>query len=187
MIPQQVTGATDVLAHALARPPRLGSGRLICIDGPAGSGKTTLAAALTELSGAAVVHMDDLYPGWNGLFDVDAEVLGLLGPLGEDRPGQYRRFDWAAGGYRESHTVDPQPLLVLEGVGSGNRAWRDLVTTLVWVEAPFELCLERGLTRGGEGVREHWLGWVDDEARLFAEQDTRAHADLVVDTGPAPS
>lgn len=128
------------------------------------------------------MHLDDLYPGWTGLFDVEPEVLGVLGPLSEGRPGRYRRFDWAADAYRESHTLEPGALLVLEGVGAGNRAWRDLVTTLVWVEAPAEVCLERGLRRGGESVRDHWLAWTRDEQRLFAQERTRAHADLVLDT-----
>lgn len=182
MVTGQQPTAADVLAHARAHPARLGSGRLVCVDGPAGSGKSTLAAAVADLGAAPVVRMDDLYPGWEGLFDVDREVLGLLGPLSEDSTGYYRRFDWADGEYRETHHVDPGPLLVLEGVGSGNRAWRDLVTTLVWVEAPPDVRLARGLARDGEEQREHWVRWMRDEDRLFAEQDTRAHADLVLDT-----
>jgi uridine kinase len=39
---------------------------IITIDGPAGSGKTTLAQKLVnDLSDAQVIHMDDLYEGWN--------------------------------------------------------------------------------------------------------------------------
>jgi uridine kinase len=182
-----VTNAPDwaeaVLAHADSHPARLGSGRLVCIDGPAGSGKTTLARQVAESTGALVVGMDDLYPGWEGLFEVDDEVLGLLGPLNEGRTGWYRRFDWASGEYRERHRVDPVPLLVLEGVGSGNRAWRDLITTLVWVEAPNEVRLARGLSRDGEEQRAHWLQWMADEERLFAQEQTRERADLVFDSG----
>ena len=179
------TTAADVLAHANARPATLGAGRLVCIDGPAGSGKTTLAARVAELTGAPVVHMDDLYPGWDGLFEVDPLVLALLRPLGQDLTGYYRRYDWALGEYLETHHVDPVPLLVLEGVGSGNQGWQEVVTTLVWVEAPADVRLARGLERDGEGMREHWLAWTQDEERLFAEQHTRARADLVLDSSPA--
>ena len=39
---------------------------VVAIDGPAGSGKTTLAQKLVnDLSDAQVIHMDDLYDGWN--------------------------------------------------------------------------------------------------------------------------
>lgn len=174
--------AADVLALARAAPARLGSGRLICIDGPAGSGKTTLAAQVHELSGAPVLRMDDLYPGWRGLFDVDPHVLGILQPLARGEVGHYRRYDWLVGDYRESHQVDPVPLLVLEGVGAGNLAWSALVTTLVWVEAPAATRLARGVARDGEEERAHLLAWARDEDRLFAEQGTRARADLVLET-----
>jgi uridine kinase len=180
-----VIGAADVVAHALGRPPTLGAGRMVCVDGPAGSGKTTLAADVAALTAAPVVHLDDLYPGWDGLFAVDRAVLDLLRPLAEGRTGRYRRWDWYAGAYAETRDVEPGPLLVLEGVGAGNRAWADLVTTLVWVEAPPEMRRARALERDGDGLLEHWAGWTRDERRLFAEQDTRARADLVVETGPA--
>jgi uridine kinase len=176
------TSAADVLAHAVGRPPTLGSGRLICIDGPAGAGKTTLAGQVGNAGGALVVHLDDLYPGWDGLFDVDRRVLELIGPLADGLTGYYRRWDWTDSEYRETHHVDPADLLVLEGVGSGNRAWSDLVTTLVWVEAPPDVCLTRGLERDGEDQRELWQKWKRDEQRLFTEQGTRARADLVVAT-----
>lgn len=180
-----VPTAADVVAHAQKQPARLGSTRLVCIDGPAGSGKTTLAGAVHTLTGAAVVHMDDLYPGWDGLFEVVPHVLEILTPLAAGRAGAYRRYDWVAGEYAESRRVEPAPLLVLEGVGSGNRAWRQWVSTLVWVEAPAQARLSRGLERDGAGVREKWLAWMRDEERLFGEEGTRAAADLVVDTSPA--
>jgi uridine kinase len=179
--------AEEVLAQARGGPARLGSGRLVCIDGPAGSGKTTLALQVGALAGAPVVRMDDLYPGWDGLFEVDGEVLGILRPLAEGRAGSYRRFDWATHAYAETHRVEPTPLLVLEGVGSGNRAWQDLVTSLVWLEAPAEVRLARGLERDGEAERAHWLAWMRDEDRLFAAEDTRARADIVLDTSPDPA
>jgi len=57
--------ARAVLELTLARPATLGRGRLVCVDGPTGSGKTTLASGLQELSpGAAVVHSDELLEGW---------------------------------------------------------------------------------------------------------------------------
>jgi uridine kinase len=174
--------AAAVLTHARAAPARLAAGRLICIDGPAGSGKSTLADQVHRLSGAPVLRMDDLYPGWNGLFDVDPHVLGILEPLSRGESGRYCRYDWPAGEYRESRVVDPAPLLVLEGVGAGNLAWSRLVSTLVWVEAPAGVRLARGVARDGEHERAHLVVWSQDEERLFAEQDTRARADLVFET-----
>lgn len=166
----------EVVALTVGRPPTLGSGRLICVDGPAGSGKTTLATQL----GAPVVHMDDLYPGWDGLAEVEPHVVGLLEPLSRDQPGPYRRYDWLAGEYAEEHVVHPAPLLVLEGVGSGGLAWSPWITTLVWVEAPYELRIQRGLDRDGEAFAPHWQRWALQERELFAREHTRQRADVVV-------
>jgi uridine kinase len=184
--PSPARGAAEVLEHARAHPARLGSTRLICVDGPSGSGKTTLARQVADLAGAPLVRLDDLYPGWDGLFAVEPVVLALLRPLATGRPGSYRRYDWHAQEHREEHRVDPAPVLVLEGVGSGNRAWRDRITTLVWVEAPAGERLARAVARDGEDAREHLLAWAADEERWYAEQGTRASADLVVDTRDDP-
>lgn len=177
--------ARAVLALARSRPATLGTGRLLCVDGPAGSGKTTLAAAVAAIEpGSVVVHMDDLYDGWDGLPRVEEQLSGLLEPLSRGVAGTYRRYDWGAGRYAETRTVAPCDLLVLEGVGSGATRYAHLVTVLAWVEASPDLRLRRGLARDGEAMREHWERWQASEEAVFARERTRARADLVVDTTP---
>ena len=179
-----VLGATvaAVLAHAGAQQPRLGAGRLVCIDGPAGSGKTTLAAAVAEATGARVLQMDDHYEGWQGLGDAPARIRDeILAPLAAGVPGFYRRFDWERNEFAELHAVEPSELLVLEGVGSGSLELAEYRATLVWVSAEADLRLSRGLERDGEAARANWLRWMDDEQAHFTAQGTEAAADLRVD------
>lgn len=174
-----------MLIHTAARAPTLGAGRLVCVDGPAGSGKTTLAAAIVAaadgLQPPRIVHMDDLYDGWDGLDRLTDQLDALLTPLSSGRPGGYRRYDWDAGRYAETHVVRPGPLLVLEGVGAGCAAYAGLSTVLVWVEAPPGLRLERGLERDGVQLQERWRRWMHDESVHFELEGTRARADLQVD------
>ena len=179
----------ELLSLALDRPATLGSGRLVCLDGPAGSGKTTWATGIAGLApDARVVHMDDLYAGWSGLPEVDAQLGGLLLPLAEDRRGSYRRYDWPAGEYAERVVVDPGPLLVVEGVGSGASRFAELVTVLAWVEAPEHIRMERGLARDGDAFAPHWEQWARDEAEVFARERTRERADVRIDGGqPYPA
>ena len=174
------------LAHA--RPATLGRTRLVVVDGPAGSGKSTLAAAIAELAPEArVVHMDDLYDGWTGLGSVSRQLNTLVRPLALGRPGFYRRYDWHRGEYAETVDVEPPPLLVLEGVGSGAAELTAFITVLVWVTAPRPLRRERGLERDGEALAPQWDGWMRQEDALFASQRTAERADLVVDgTGRRP-
>jgi vacuolar-type H+-ATPase catalytic subunit A/Vma1 len=176
-----VSNAQRVLDLALSREPTLARGRLVCIDGPAGSGKTTLAGEVAELSGAPVLHMDDMFEGWRGLPRITGQLESLLRPLATGRSGTYRRWDWPGNAWAETVTVPPAPLLVLEGVGSGSAVVGDLITVLAWVEVPFPLRLERGLERGGIGVAENWRRWAADEQDLFDRERTRERADVVLD------
>lgn len=179
----------DLLAdRVLAGPRRLGPVRLVCVDGPAGSGKTTtagrLAAALRERGCvAAVLHLDDLYAGWRGLEGslwprLRAQVLE---PLRRGRPGRYQRFDWPSDAFAEWVDVPVPDVLVLEGCGSARRAADPVATLRVWVEAPDGLRLDRGLARDGEAARDHWLTWMADEREHFAREGTRGRADVRLD------
>jgi dephospho-CoA kinase len=176
-----VSYADLVLDLARSRPPTLGPGRLICVDGPAGSGKTTLAAELAELSAATVLHMDDMFEGWDGLPRITDQLETILRPLAAGESGSYRRWDWLGNAWAETVPVGPVPLLVLEGVGSGSAQVASLITVLAWVEVPYGLRMERGLERGGVGVAEHWRQWAVDEQELFAREQTRERADAVLD------
>ncbi len=181
--------ADVVLSLALGRPPTLGQGRLICLDGPAGSGKTTLAADLAASApGTRVIHMDDLYDGWAGLPRVTDQLDSLLWPLSGGKVGTYRRYDWLTGAFAETVDVQPPPLLVLEGVGSGSIRHAGLVTVLAWVWAPADLRITRGLERDGEAALGHWEQWMLDEAAHHARERTEERADVLVDgTGLAPA
>jgi len=180
--------ARAVVDLALSRPPTLGEGRLVCVDGPAGSGKTTLAAAVLGCRpDARVVHMDDLYDGWEGLPRVADQLPALLTPLARGEVGRYQRYDWHAGRYAEEVPVEPAPLLVVEGVGSGARSVAGLVTVLVWVSAPRELRRVRGLARDGDAMAPAWDRWMRAEAAHLARERTEARADVLVDgTGDRP-
>lgn len=172
--------ARDLLTAA----PRLGGTRLVCVDGPAGSGKTTFAAGLAAALGAAaeVVHMDDLYAGWTLTGAVARLEAGVLRPLAEGRPGAYHRYDWAAGRFGPVPVpVTTAPVLVVEGCGSAPRRLDRWTTLRVWVEAPDGLRLARGLARDGEAMAAHWQRWLALEAVEFAAESTRARADLRVD------
>jgi uridine kinase len=179
---ERVDAAALVLELASARPATLGSGRLVCVDGPAGSGKTTLGTALAGRTGAQLIHGDDLMEGWRGLDAVGRQLASLAHDLAAGREASYRRFDWLHHRYAARPiTVPPAPWLVVEGVGSGAAALAACTTVLVWVEVDDDLRLARGLARDGRSMEQHWLGFMDDERALFAREGTRERADVLVD------
>jgi uridine kinase len=182
------TTAAGLAAAVRAAPPQLGSTRLVCIDGPAGSGKTTLAGRLAAALGddAAVVHMDDIYAGWTLTGAAARLAAGVLGPLSAGRPGAYHRYDWIAAWFDDDATPVPvAQVLIVEGCGSCPRLIDPWATLRIWVEAPASLRLARGLARDGEELAAHWRRWQREERALFEAEDTRARADLRVDGAPS--
>ncbi|WP_328992187.1 AAA family ATPase [Kribbella sp. NBC_01245] len=177
-----------LIEQVLAAPPQLGETRLICVDGPAGSGKTTVAERFAKAAEARglrvqVVHMDDLYDGWDGA----ERGFGLLrdhvlARLAKGLEGRYRRYDWIAGAYAEVHLVPATvELLIVEGVTSADRGAEPWPSLRIWVETDNALRLERGIERDGEGMRDRWLEWMRWERDHFAAERTRDRADLIVD------
>lgn len=172
----------DVTALLRARD---GSDRvaLIGIDGLAGSGKTTFAAALAAHLDAVVVHLDDLYDGWSGL----AAGIGLARhqvqlPL---RPGsslELPRFDWSSGTYAAPTHVVVNHALVLEGVGACAAELRPYLDVLIYLDAPEATRRTRALSRGGEDFEAHWDDWARQESQYLATDRPREYADIVYDT-----
>ncbi|MBA2773543.1 MAG: AAA family ATPase [Nocardioidaceae bacterium] len=181
--------AASLVDRVTAAPARLGRTRLVAVDGPAGSGKTTLAASLDSEGRArgldiAVVHLDDMYAGWETDFDeLASRVLGqLLMPLLQGETARWQRYDWEAEAFNGWEPVSPPDVLVLDGCGSGSLTLASFTSLLVWVEAPPEVRIERGVARDGEQVLPHWLAWMEHEQAHFAANRTRQRAGVRLPT-----
>ena len=171
-------------AAVRAAPARLGQVRLVAVDGPAGSGKTTLAGWLAAALGhAPVVHLDDLYAGWDGLRADLWERLDeqVLRPLAGGGQARFQRYDWDAGRFAEWVTLPRDGILVVEGVGAAARPVEPSCSLRVWVEAPAQVRLARGVARDGEQLRTRWQAWMRRERAHFAADGTRDRADVIVD------
>lgn len=182
----RVAAYPDLAERVLASPPRAGLTRVVAIDGPAGSGKSVFAARLARILSAPVICLDDLTPSWTGP-DREAALLveQVLAPLSEGLPGRYHFFDWAQDRYTEWREVPATPALLVEGVGTGSRIVRPYLTYLVWVEAPSDLRLRRGLERDGLGHLAEWQRWREREDALFQREGTPGAAHLRVDGAPS--
>ncbi|WP_062465429.1 uridine kinase family protein [Demequina soli] len=177
----------DLVAAVRSAPARLGRTRLVLVDGPAGSGKTTLGDRLGAALGAQVLHGDDMYEGWGGLATLDEVLAQVLDPLAEGEPGGFRRWDWHASARAERIEVPVNDALVIEGVGVASRAARARASSVLYVEAPWAVRLARGLARDGEGMRAEWERWQAGELVHLEREGTRAAADVFVDgTAPVP-
>ncbi len=164
--------------------PRLGSTRLVAVDGPAGAGKSTFAASLAAWCDALVVHTDDFAAGNNELPWWARLEEQVLEPIAQGRPGRYQRYDWDRRALAEWHDVAPGGVLVLEGVSSARAAVRDRLSLAVWIDTPRALRLARGLERDGVHTLPLWEQWMVAEDAHFATDRTRDHADLIIPGAP---
>jgi uridine kinase len=193
-------------------PPRCGDTRVILIDGRAGAGKSTLANRLAvALGGIAsagagtympdaplafsapiqMVHGDDLYEGWDGLATLDQVLLGrVLEPLAAGGDAEFQMWDWVRNEGTHTIPVPQRPWLIIEGVGVGLPRARELAVMTVFVDAPWDVRLQRGVDRDHmayEDVVERWSAWEAQESALHESNGTRAAADVIIDgTAPVP-
>jgi uridine kinase len=183
-------GPTEI-AEEIARLAPISGIRLIGVDGPSASGKSTLAAALAELLAAPVVQIDDFIvfcdlDSWWPRFDAQ-----VLTPLLAGRDARYRVRDWAAdwsgdalGGWK---TTPWAPTVIVEGVSCTRRATVGRLAYAAWVEAPAQLRLARGVARDRDvddldAVRDIWRRQLAVEENFFAADGTRGRADIRIDT-----
>ncbi|MFL6105420.1 MAG: 4-amino-4-deoxy-L-arabinose transferase [Marmoricola sp.] len=178
-----MTPPVQIRDHLLAQPPTLGTGRLVCIDGPSGSGKTTVARKVARIAPATIVHADELCPGWDGLPQVPQILADLLEPLSRGVAGSFREWDWLRERPGEVITVQPAPLIILEGVGTGARLLAGWTTTLAWMDADPERRRVRAFERDGDYFRDQWKPWALAEQAYFTADDVRERADLTFRTG----
>ncbi len=177
----------DLAKRILARPC-VHPVRLVAVDGGAGAGKTTFAGRLAaSLGGVPVIPMDD-FISFDDLTEFWSRLEGqVLTPLFQGRDVRYQKRDWVndlhGSGLGDWREVPFFETVVLEGVGASRQALASRLTYAVWVDAPSEVRLQRGLERdaGIEGIRAIWEQWMIGEERFLDADGARGRADMVVD------
>ena len=158
---------------------------IIAIDGPAGAGKTTLAHELKasfSTKRVEIVHMDDLYGGWELSEDFTARLHGLVCDISAGRAHDIQIFDWHHGRFSQSRTVRPVDIVILEGVGSGQSAIRPFLSALIWMDIDDAQGLTRVLHRDGESIRDQMVEWQTQQREHFLRERTRESADFELTT-----
>jgi uridine kinase len=160
---------------------------IILIDGKAGSGKSTFAESLQQQlfrdgeSAPRVIHMDNLFEGWDGLaLGSDYMVRFILQPLARRETASWQDWSWVKNqrsSWREFSGGTP---LIVEGCGSLTERSKEHADISIWLEASEEVRRERWIQR--ERHLEKFDFWAAQELDFYAREKSQSLADLVVKT-----
>jgi uridine kinase len=170
------------------RQPAAGTTKIVGVDGHGGSGKSTLAELLARQLHAEIVHTDD-FASWDNPKNWWPQVIDqVLEPIAAGAKAlNYSRSSWWPDHHPEPVVDQPvTDIMILEGVSALRKEFRRYLTFGIFVTAPLEVCLERGLTRDADqGTREEilqkWQQWYKDEEGYIQRDDPERYADVVLD------
>ena len=184
----QISPISELVELIQSSSTKCGETKLICIDGPAGSGKTTLANSLSKyLDNCPIVHMDEIYDGWeDALSQKTANDLyqWIIEPLLKKQLIEFFKFDWTISKRNEKVVIRSHPYLIIEGVGSSVKKVYEHASLKIWIEVNQSLGVERVLKRDGQQIKDQMKNWQIQELNYFNENKTRENSNIWIDGSP---
>jgi uridine kinase len=160
---------------------------MIAIDGPSGAGKSYFAKKLSSILVDSFVVEMDYFISWNSLDNgVDRAINQLFEPLIKDRKTRFQARDWVGDFFGDSLSdwkdVPKTDYYIFEGISSSRIEYSKYLDIVIWIEAPEEVCIKRGLERDGANLIEHWKRFKLLEKDFFEKDNSKFRADYIVDS-----
>ena len=184
----QVSNLSELVDKVNESSKKCGQTKIIVIDGPAGSGKTTLAKSLSGLlENCPIIHMDEIYEGWeNALSPKTFKDLfeWIINPLLENKSIEYIKYDWNIEQRIEKVVINNSKIIIIEGVGSSSFEISKHASLKLWIEVNKETGINRVLTRDGLQIQEQMKTWQSQESKFFIENNSKENSDIWIDGDP---
>ena len=184
----QVRNLSELVDKVNESSKKCGQTKIIVINGPAGSGKTTLAKSLSGLlENCPIIHMDEIYDGWeNALSPKTSQDLveWIINPLLESRSIEFVKYDWYLEKRIEKVVINLPKVLIIEGVGSSSFEISKHASLKLWIEVNKETGINRVLTRDGQQIQEQMKKWQSQESKFFIENNSKENSDIWIDGDP---
>ena len=163
---------------------------LISIDGSCTSGKSTLAAALTEVLDCNLIHMDDFFlrpeqrtskrfSEVGGNVDYERFLEEVLLPLKNGESFAYRPYDCGSGILGEPVQVQPKRINIIEGSYSNHPYFEDPYDLKVFLKISPEIRKQRVLQRPVFLQKRFFEEWIPMEEAYFSGFSIAQKSDLI--------
>lgn len=171
----------------------------VAIDGGAGAGKSMLARGIRDRRAAvSILRTDHFFRPLNeypaarlaaeGSYDELYELYfpwqrmrdEALMPLRRGETASYQRYDWSADRLLDRVSVEPNEIVLVEGVYSSRPELRPILDAVIFVDAPRDERLRRVLARGPNPFGDWMTPWMAAEDWYFEHIRPQDSADLVL-------
>jgi len=166
---------------------RVGKTLFVAVDGHGGSGKSAFAKWLGHNLHAEIIKTDD-FASWDDPSDWWPKVIEkVFKPISEgEKYLNYDRSKWWENHHPESVIKKPvTDLMILEGVGSSRKEFREYIRLHIFVDTPEDVCIKRGVEKDlitgktREELLEIWKKWIDHENEYIQRDHPKEYADIV--------
>ena len=166
--------------------------KIIVIDGRAAAGKTTIAAILSAVLRADVIHMDDFFlppelrtaerlAESGGNVHYERFCLEVLPFLKQGVEFSYRSFDCGIMDFGEPRFVRSKTWRIVEGSYSSHPIFGDYADLRVFCDITPEEQMQRIVKRNGDAMARVFAEkWIPMEEQYFAAELIREKADVVI-------
>ena len=190
MTPDEMVRAACSLVEGRKRE---GKRFFVAIDGGAGAGKSMLARGIHDnLKSVSILRTDDFFQPLNKHSNarLPAEKLyelyfpwqrmrdEALMPLHRGETAKYQRYDWSTDRLLDWVTVEPNEIVLVEGVYSSRPELRPMLDAVIFVEAPRAERLRRVLTRDPNSSGDWLTPWMSAEDWYLNQIQPQDTADL---------
>jgi len=174
---------------------RDGKRLFVAIDGGAGAGKSMLARGIREhLESVSILRTDDFFRPLNEhpIAQLPAEKLyelyfqwdrmrdEALIPLHGGKTVKFQRYDWSADSLLDWVSVEPNEIVLVEGVFSSRPELRPMLDAIIVVDAPRDERLRRVLARDPNSVSDWLSAWMSAEDWYLNQVRPQDTADLLL-------
>ncbi|MBE7034762.1 MAG: hypothetical protein E7402_01380 [Ruminococcaceae bacterium] len=164
---------------------------IIAIDGPCGSGKTTLSEKLSKELSCPVIHMDDFFlppsmrtekrlstPGGN--IDHERFLQEVLQPLCQTGRCAFRPYLCQTQTMGELITIEKAPVVIVEGSYAHHPALTAYYALRIFVDVDKTVQLQRIQKRNPDKWERFQTTWIPLENAYFERYDIRKKADIQI-------